>query len=377
MIYILYSADYELFLGKNYISEKKVLLEPTEKLLTTCDALNIPMTLFCDVMCLWRYHELDLHEFPDEVEKQLKNAISRGHDVQAHLHPHWMKAIKKERSWIFDYKDFLLGNISNDVECYTNSKFFLKRIADYLDNLLKPIKSSYKCLAYRAGGYGIQPKEHQVLSALKDSGYVIDSSIVPGLTLKTNVNKIDFSNVPQKSNYYLSGKTGLQESMENGIFEIPIPRCRENVSYTTKRRVQRLVCNLGSILSRQLKSQDQNDKRGVGIQNIDDKTTSNLSILGKINNSIEKIIRVGQPKYSNLELYNRKAEHLVWITKKYLDQFNLEDDIYFSFSCHPKSIYDDNLKELIRYHHLLMKEFKGKISAISFQDAAERISCKI
>ncbi len=34
----------------------------------------------------------DDHEFPDEVETQLKGALQRGHDVQAHLHPHWLHA---------------------------------------------------------------------------------------------------------------------------------------------------------------------------------------------------------------------------------------------------------------------------------------------
>ena len=46
-IYILYSADYELFLGGNYCDENEVLINPTNDLLDLCDRLKIPLTLFC------------------------------------------------------------------------------------------------------------------------------------------------------------------------------------------------------------------------------------------------------------------------------------------------------------------------------------------
>ncbi|MBF0128091.1 MAG: hypothetical protein HQM02_12890, partial [Magnetococcales bacterium] len=89
MLYILYSADYELYLGSNLQPEEEVLIQPTGRLLATCDRLHIPLTLFADLACLWRYRELGSTRFPDSAEAQLQNAIQRRHDVQTHLHPHW------------------------------------------------------------------------------------------------------------------------------------------------------------------------------------------------------------------------------------------------------------------------------------------------
>ena len=88
-IYILYSADYELFLGGNYCNETEVLINPTNDLLNLFDDLKIPITLFADIFSILRYKEKELLDFPDSAEKQLKDAIRRGHDVQSHVHPHW------------------------------------------------------------------------------------------------------------------------------------------------------------------------------------------------------------------------------------------------------------------------------------------------
>jgi len=79
------------FFGGYYHSESDVLIETTNHVLSTCEDIGIPMTLFCDLPCLWRYRELGLKSFPDLVDSQLKQAIVTGHDVQAHIHPHWTK----------------------------------------------------------------------------------------------------------------------------------------------------------------------------------------------------------------------------------------------------------------------------------------------
>lgn len=370
MIYILYSADYELFLRENYVLEKEVLVDPTERLLGMCDSLGAPVTLFCDVACLWRYRELNLNEFPEEVEKQLKSAIWRGHDVQAHVHPHWLKAIKAGNRWIYDYEDFLVGNISGEVECYVFAKGLFRRAADYLNKLLRPVDASYRCIAFRAGGYGLQPKEHQILAALQDSGYTIDSSIVTGLKLSTNVNKIDFANVPQKSNYYLSSETGLQGCKgKNGIFEIPIPMCRESSYLFLKRRLSQTGDYCAKLLLRIQGKPSPRVRRGAGIQSLGPKDSVAPSSAIK-----KKMLAVMKPSFLKLELNSRPASRLMWVTRKYLQGFDSRDDIYFSFSCHPKSIFDEDLEQLVQYHNLLLAEYGERVRAITYQEANRRIS---
>jgi hypothetical protein len=119
-INVLYSIDYEIFWTYND-DEVRVLIEPTERLLRQAEELGVRYTLFVDVLCLFRYRELGLHHFVDAVEDQLRDAVLRGHDVQTHLHPHWLTAERKDRIWSFDSRTFLLGNIG------TRSRFVAKQ----------------------------------------------------------------------------------------------------------------------------------------------------------------------------------------------------------------------------------------------------------
>ncbi|MBF0438271.1 MAG: hypothetical protein HQL93_04025, partial [Magnetococcales bacterium] len=114
MIYILYSADYELYLGGNSQSEEEVLIHPTQQLLATCDRINIPLTLFADIACLWRYRELGLEQFPEQAEAQLQDAARRHHDIQTHLHPHWAFTHLEENRFLFDPATYRLGTLSPD-----------------------------------------------------------------------------------------------------------------------------------------------------------------------------------------------------------------------------------------------------------------------
>lgn len=229
VIYILYSDDYEVYLGGNYRPEDEVLVERTDHLLTTCEALDIPLTLFCDVPCLLRYRELRETAFPDAVDLQLKDAVQRGHDVQMHIHPHWSVAglvrhADNSVSYEVDLSRFLLGNWypdgGADLRIFCANLF--KNAKSYLEDLLAPISDSYRCIAFRAGGYGLQPNSGEIVRALLDAGVLIDSSIVPGMVLTTNVNRVDFSNVPRKANYFISPALGLDHASDEGVYEIPV-----------------------------------------------------------------------------------------------------------------------------------------------------------
>ena len=159
MIYILYSDDYEVFLGGNLAQEKDVVIKTTERVLSTCESIGVPMTIFCDLACLWRYRELGYNEFPDLVDLQLKSAVEKGHDVQAHIHPHWLEtqvtySAEGFSRYDFDLSKFLLGNwiqgngASSPQFCHN----LFKRARSYLENLLCSINPHYRCMAFRAGG---------------------------------------------------------------------------------------------------------------------------------------------------------------------------------------------------------------------------------
>ncbi|HAT49748.1 MAG TPA: hypothetical protein DCS88_05340, partial [Alphaproteobacteria bacterium] len=226
MIHLLPSADYEVYLGANHAHEEEVLIEPTNRLLKMYESLGLRTTLFCDVACIWRYREWGREETASRMERQMIDAVSRGHDVQAHLHPHWLRTDLIAGGYVFPPEDYLLGTLDTDeTRCQTIVEHLLQRVVAYLHRLLQPVDPEYRCIAFRAGGYGLQPRENMVIAALIKAGFVIDSSIIPGFVYHSGTHRVDFSATPNRANYWLNAEHGLAQPAPDGegLFEIPIP----------------------------------------------------------------------------------------------------------------------------------------------------------
>ncbi len=369
MIYILYSADYEIFHGKNFFSEKDILIKPTDSLLKTCDSLDVPITLFCDTECIERYNTLKINDFPEIAEAQLQNAIRNGHDVQAHLHPHWENAIINDNSWKWEHSNYSLGN-SPEEEVFNNAKILLEKVSSYLTNLLRPIDSSYNCIAFRAGGWGLQPNERQIIKALEQCGYCIDSSIAKNFKLKNEIVDIDFSNIPNDLNFYISSKTGIASNADSGIFEIPIPSC-------SIRNIKFNIIELTNMLSSKIIKYNligrPREPKGTTLPINKSISMKEANLPLKILNFTRKIFSIAEPKISKLELAGQSPQILLKITKSFLKKRNLNKDVFFSFSSHPKFLQREDYGTLKRYHEMIVKEYGNDIQAITFQDAFKKI----
>ncbi|NQV29790.1 MAG: hypothetical protein HQ508_02785 [Candidatus Marinimicrobia bacterium] len=373
MIYILYSDDYEVFLGGNHLPEKEVLIRSTENVLSACEDIGVPMTLFCDMACLWRYRELGYPDFPEQVEQQLKDAIGRGHDVQTHIHPHWLDTQitfgeKGETSYNFDLTKFLLGNWKQE----DGSSFqefcadIFKRAKVHLEDLLRSIDPSYECIAYRAGGYGIQPNTKQIFGGLLDAGYLIDSSIVPGMIVDSNVNHIDFRQVPKAGNYFVSAEQGIQSIADDGVFEIPVLALRE----ATARWV--LAKNFIRKVTRYFVKPKKPKPLGYAIQ-VSDTKGEKKSALREIFDELKKVRR----GWMMLELGD-DASLMVDATRKYISQNkNSEIDLFVSVSCHSKSTHPAILDAFKKYHNRLKSIYGDELKAITFQEAAHLINATV
>lgn len=363
MIYVLYSDDYEVFLGGNYLPEREVLIAPTNSLMTACEDAGIPITLFVDVCCLWRYKELGQNDFPQAVEAQLCDAIQKGHDVQLHVHPHWA-ATNIERNgqgvarYRYDLSRFLLGNWTTEPNGQLRhfARTLFEQAKNYLESLLRPVDSSYCCLAYRAGGYGIQPETAAIMAALEDAGYLIDSSVVPGMRLESNVNHIDFSHAPEIGNYRLSTQRDMAVSTNNGPFEIPIatgilPRTAKLYSWASLLRTDRLK-----------------QPRGYPIQS--------TAPTHKSTSMARRLLRAPfrwPRSWAALELCS-SAHNMFDITRRYIDKYDTKQDLFFSFSCHSKGICGQTLNAMTKYQRKLTHYYGSSLSAITFQEAAARLA---
>ena len=372
MIYILYSGDYEVFLGGNYRPESEILLEPTRLALDTFESISVPVTLFADLLCLWRYRELGFGEFPDQVDDQLRQVVRRGHDVQMHIHPHWPKTDIERREdgsthyhvdsvWIYP------GPHIPDIY-----KFMLKYLMEgkeYLNHLLKEVSSDYQCVAYRAGAYGIVPGEKEILAALEDAGYLIDSSVVPdypGIDV-AGTPMVSFKNVPKRGNYWLSQKWGLTRPADEGVFEIPvaaavlhdiIPLLRLKLKSLNRQLFPKPKphVNLGYTLHESFRRNQPEPKRDM-------------------KSWIKRMITRGlsQSHWRMMDLID-DTQVMLDLTHNYIRKYQDESKVlFFSVSFHPKDFVASKRDALLKYHRKLKQLYGDGIRAITFREASNLI----
>lgn len=373
-IYILYSADYELFLGGNYCDENEILINPTNDLLNLFDKLNIPLTIFADVFSFLRYREQKLYSFPENAENQLKDAIRRGHDVQSHVHPHWNFTLIEGRTYKVNLDYFLLGKLDSDPEkLYLKIRKLLTTSKNYLHNLLSPINNNYTCIAFRSGGYGLQPNSAIIFKALRDSEFIIDSSIVPGLIMRTNVNEIDFSIVPKMANYYLDSDIGTPSKENQGIFEIPLASCTFSTGENFLLQLSLLLKSLRTKIVQMTSTNSPAKEKGYAIQHNPVQETTRKTEHSKYYNFIAEIF---YKRFYYLDC-STNDEKMFQCTKKYLKQFDtVNENVFFSFNMHPKGMTKQHFDALERYHQKLKMYYKDHIQAISYQQAAEILAKK-
>ncbi|GAB0056196.1 hypothetical protein SIID45300_00501 [Candidatus Magnetaquicoccaceae bacterium FCR-1] len=367
MIHLLYSADYELFLGGIDQPEEAVLIEPTARLLACCTRIGIPLTLFADVACLWRYRALGLDRFPDLAEAQLVEAIQNGHDVQSHLHPHWETTRIEAGRFHFDPSSYLCGTCSPDPEARRRrTTAWLRRAATHLTELLTPHAPDYRCIAFRAGGYGLQPDEAMLLAALHETGHRIDSSIIPGFTLHTPMQRVDFTRLPAHGNGWIAPRTGLNKPAPRGegLMEIPIGACRFTPRHRLALRLPEALRQGWEILL----NRSGPAARGTPCN----EPIATTSSAGRIKRAWWRFNTVLARDFQRLEL-GTDPRPLLACFEDHLRASGYregqEDPLFVAMNIHPKGIHAGHLAALERFHDRVWRRHAGEIRTLTFQQA--------
>lgn len=220
--------DYELFLGKNNASYEEILFEPTEKLSRTMLDAGAKGTFFADVCSAIVHKNAGLYEYSDKFESQLADLTSSGHDVQLHLHTSWLYAEKHNSKLQPGPKGYKIHEFGFDKDAENNVYSIICNSKKYLEGVCRKANPDYKCIAYRAGGFCIQP-ENELIKALYENGIRIDSSVVPRLRALDAVNSFDFSCIPNKINWHINSESGISnDSSEtvNTLYEVPVASLR-------------------------------------------------------------------------------------------------------------------------------------------------------
>lgn len=171
--------DWELF-GNGSGDYFEVQHRPLEALLKTVADHGAKLTVMAEVGQQWAHQSIaDRHPWAAEIvsawEEALIRAVRAGNDVQMHFHPQWLGAISSNGEWKLDHARVYTSRLK-DGELQS----IFARGRSYLNGLLKPADPDYECLAFRAGGYLIEPAR-RVLQALENNGFAADTSVTKGL----------------------------------------------------------------------------------------------------------------------------------------------------------------------------------------------------
>lgn len=217
---IILSYDYELFFGELSGTVLKTLIEPTNKLLDCMDSVGAKGSFFIDYLMFERLEkQVDQRAQTDLklLKEQVKDIVRRGHRIELHLHPHWIDAVYNgDGTWDFtNFEHYSLYSLTKEE---IDRQF--REGVTYLTNLVNDIDPDYHIVAFRAGGWAIQPFE-LVKDCFKKYGIMIDSSVMHGVFQDNIYSKFDFRLAPNKE-YYCFDDDVCVESDNGAFLEVPI-----------------------------------------------------------------------------------------------------------------------------------------------------------
>jgi len=175
MLIVLITSEYELF-ANGRGSAQHHLIGPTARMLRLLDRYGARLTIHAEPAEIMRFRDYrdangrDDYGF-EAITVQLCQALTGGHDVQLHLHASYFEATHQEGYWRQDYEAPHLALLPDErqVELVARAKTFL-------EDLLRPAVPDYRCRAFRASNWSMQPTSG-IARALRANGIEIDSSV--------------------------------------------------------------------------------------------------------------------------------------------------------------------------------------------------------
>ena len=223
---IILSYDYELFFGDRSGTVLKSIIEPTNKLMDVMEQNGFRGNFFVDYLMFSELEKLSDERAVSDLKllkDQVRDMVRRGHRIELHLHPHWIDA-KYNGDGTWDFDDFTHYSLSS-LDEETIVRMF-KEGTEYLNGLCGEVEPDYKVVAFRAGGWAVQPF-YKLKRGFEESGIKIDSSSSFGAYSAKENQGYDFRVMPQKSIYRFYDDVCKED--ENGPFvEVPITCYKQN-----------------------------------------------------------------------------------------------------------------------------------------------------
>lgn len=259
-LFLILTTDYEIF-GDGSGDIQECIIRPAEELMRVCEAYECPVTFFPDMSEYLAFRGVtgEYCKAASDIENQLLRALKKGHDIQLHLHPQWEGAkLSPDGGWELNMD---LWDISRLAEIPVgggesqNLMFsILSKTKSELERLCRKADPKYKCIAFRAGGWGIRP-EREVFRVLAELGVMVDSSSLPGMYLNQGYRNYDFRDLPQHIPAWEVKDDLVQNSRGSGLWEIPVFTQKVGAFKMVKHFLQRCAVqkNLDTVVERQTK----------------------------------------------------------------------------------------------------------------------------
>ena len=336
-IRIFLTFDHELPLGKLNASYENALFAPTQRVIEVANHYGVKTTLFSDILCAYRYKEWDYAHFYTPYINQLQYAVRNGHDVQLHIHPHWLTSTF-DGMCFFPSGDFMLSDFKNDTK-YGDIPGIIRLSIDSLNKICIPANENYQCIAFRAGGFAVSPDSDILFNSLYEQGIRYDSSMAKGYYFGSNLSAVDYRQLPgapnwtiDPENYHLplSGKPGILEipiaTKPKSLFEIP-------TRFKLKKYAFRAVENKGNMIH----------------------TDNTADFYSKV----KKLLSARMLTFDNHTL---SLDYLLEIVRYNINRYkNKYDEMLFSVISHPKTMGDYSFELMEGFISSVQKSFPNVV----------------
>jgi hypothetical protein len=213
---IVLTLDYEVFFGRGGGDARRCLVEPTEALLATVRPYGVPLVFFVDVLWLQKLREAAYRHAGARADfeatmRQLDGLARNGHELQLHLHPHWLDARFDGQHWSADFRRYRLHDL-DDAD--------IRRVAAEGAASLRNFAPRCPVNTFRAGGWCLQPFD-RLREPLLNAGIRVDSTVFAGGIARSLDRGYDFRGAPEASRWRFDADP-LQAVAGGAFVEVPI-----------------------------------------------------------------------------------------------------------------------------------------------------------
>lgn len=218
---VIFTFDYELFLGEISGTAQTCLIEPTEMILKILNLYKIKGIFFIDTAYLM---SLKMASLKDHLAKkdleiiftQVRKLIEQGHYIFPHIHPHWLDAIyiPEVRQWkLANLSKYRFHNLDDSQKHY-----LFEESIKILQEITFTINPYYAISGYRAGGWSIEPFS-DFKPFFEKFNIKYDFSVLPGIAEFSTARYFDYPGVPGERNIYCFKDDITQENTDGSFME--------------------------------------------------------------------------------------------------------------------------------------------------------------